>query len=287
MKSIRWRWEEQDFGFRLKKGKGRKITELYQGPKSNVFYIVPSGQRKLELARLNELDGKASTPENFEIVPNPWRNYEREWDWIETEEGLCLNYAGCLDPEEINRREDEGVGRAMEYVVALQDRPEHVPITLAVIRRIHTELMGAIYPFAGQWRTVSLHKGQGPTKWPLPPGGIEPVMTVFERDVLNRSPFLSETDEDVFGYVSEVMNEILAVHPFREGNGRTAFIIGNLILMQNNMLPLDHYERKRDEEKYFDACEAGRIHTDYGPLAGLLAEWEDHSIERLEAVHGK
>ena len=287
MKRIRWRWEERDFGFRFKRGQGKKAHEHYQGPKPNAFYIVPADQRKLELARLNELDCKASVPDTFDIIPNPWQNYERDWDWIETEDGLCLNYAGCLDREEINRREDEGVGRAMEYIAALLDRPEPVPLTLVVIRRIHTELMGAIYPFAGEWRTVSLHKGGGPTKWPLPPAGIAPVMTVFERDVLSRAPFLSEKDDEVFAYAAEVMNEVLAIHPFREGNGRAAFIMGNLILMQNNMLPLDHYERKQDEERYFEACEAGRIHADYGPLAGLLAEWEDHSIERLETVHGK
>jgi len=287
VKTIRWRWEERDLGFRFKSGKGKRVNELYQGAKPNAFYIVPAGHRKLALVRLNELDGKAPAPEGFDIVPNPWKNYEREWDWIETEDGLCLNYAGCLDREEINRREDEGVGRAMEYIAALLDRPEPVSLTLAVIGRMHAELMGAIYPFAGEWRMVSLHKGEGPTKWPLPPIGIEPVMAVFERDVLSRSPFLSEIDEEVFDYISEVMNEILAIHPFREGNGRLAFITGNLILMQNNMLPLDHYERKRDEKRYFDACEAGRLHKDYSPLAGLIAKWEDHSIAKLEAEDGK
>ena len=43
-----------------------------------------------------------------------------------------------------------------------------------------------IYPWAGQWRTVSLHKGDGPTRWPLPPFGMEPVMEEFARDVLGQ-----------------------------------------------------------------------------------------------------
>jgi cell filamentation protein len=287
VKRVRWRWEERDFGFRFKSGRGKRTAEHYQGNKPNTFYIVPANQRKLESDRLKELDCKSTVPDAFDIIPNPWRNYEREWDWIETEEGLCFNYAGCLDREEIDRREDEGVGRAMEYVVALLDKPEPVALTLAVIRRIHSELMGAIYPFAGEWRKVSLHKGEGPTKWPIPPGGIEPVMSVFEREVLSRSPFLSEKNEDVFGYASEVMNEVLAIHPFREGNGRAAFIMGNLILMQNRLLPLDHYERKNDEDRYFDACEAGRIHAHYRPLADLIAEWEANSIERWESEHGR
>lgn len=284
MNRVRWRWQEKDFGFRFIKGKGKRISEYYQGKTRNCFYVVPAAQRKLERSRLQELVEKS--PDDFESVPNPWKNYDRDWDWIETEDGLCLNYAGCLDREEIHRREDEGVGRAMEYVARLVGRAEPVPITISIVRQVHREIMEAIYPFAGEWRTVALHKGEGPTKWPLPPGGIDPLLTVIERDILSRSPFISDDDEEVFLFASELMCEILAVHPFREGNGRTAFILGNLILMQNDMLPLDVYDRRRDEKRYFDACESGRLHQDYGPLAQLIAEWETQSLGRWEAEHG-
>src|SRR5690606_21587275 len=117
------------------------------------------------------------------------------WDWIETDDGICLNWAGCLDREEIDRREDEGVQRAMEMVTGLVEREEPVPLTVDLIRQLHIQLMGAIYPFAGEWRTVDLHKGEGPTRWPLPPGGIQPIIDVFERDVLSRSPLIAEDDE--------------------------------------------------------------------------------------------
>ena len=84
--------------------------------------------------------------------------------------------------------------------------------------------MGDIYPFAGEWRTVELHKGEGPVKWPLPPSGIQPVMENFEREVLSRTPLISDDNEAVYSFVSELMNEFIVIHPFREGNGRTAFI---------------------------------------------------------------
>jgi cell filamentation protein len=260
------------------------MPEFYQGRNPNHYYVVPAGQRKIERSRVREIAQKA--PDSFEVVPNPWKNYDREWDWIETDDGLCLNYAGCLDREEIDRKEDEGVARALEYVAALVNRLDPVPVSLKMIRQVHRELMSSIYPFAGEWRTVSLHKGEGPTKWPLPNGGIDPQMAVIERDILTRTPFLSDEDEGVYLFTSELMNEILAVHPFREGNGRTAFILGNLILMQNDMLPLDIYDRRRDEARYFDACEAARLHQDYGPLAQLIAEWEAQALERWEAEHG-
>lgn len=286
MNSLVWRWGEKDFGFRFRAGKGKQAAEYYQARSAGDFYVVPGSQRKMEKARCDELAKFASAPTSPRVVASPWRDYARDWDWIVTDDGICLNWAGCLDPEEIHRREDEGVQRSMELVTEFVQRGDAVPLSLPLLIKTHIELMGAIYPFAGAWRTVALHKGDGPTKWPLPPGGIQPLMDVLERDVFSRSPLIDDEDEVVLGYASEVMNEILAIHPFREGNGRMAFIIGNLILMQNNMLPLAAYERRTDEARYYAACEAGRLQKDYAPLATLLAEWEDRALARWRETHG-
>lgn len=282
---IVWRWEEKDFGFRFRAGKGRRTDEYYQAARAGEFYIVPKSKRKLLKNRADDLAETAVAPTSPKVVKLPWQDYDQDWDWITTTDGILLNYAGCLDREELNRREDEGVARAMEYVTSVLERPDPAPLTMTLLQQIHRELMGEIYPFAGAWRSVSLHKGEGPTKWPLPPSGIQPLMEVLERDVLSRSPVLSDDDDQVFGFASEVMNELLAIHPFREGNGRAAFIVGNLILMQNGMRPLDVYDRKSEETRYFDACEAGRVQKDYSPLAELIAEWEDSALARWEASH--
>ena len=286
MSRITWHWEERDFGFRFRSGRGRQSAEFYQARSVGDYYVVPQSQRKLSKARTDTIAKLVSQPAMPRIVPIPWRNYELDWDWITTEDGICLNWAGCLDQEEIHRREDEGVQRAMECITELVQRAEPVKLSLGLIKQIHVHLMGTIYPFAGEWRIVSLHKGEGPTRWPLPPGGIQPLMDVLERDVLSRSPLLTDNDDEVFGYASEVMNEILAVHPFREGNGRTTFIIGNLILMQNEMLPLTTYERQVDQARYYAACDAGRVLKDYAPLAALLAEWATQALARWREHHG-
>jgi cell filamentation protein len=281
-----WRWTEKDFGFRFRSGTGRREDEYYQAGRPGEFYVVSKSHRKLEKAHADDLAKVHPAPTSPKVVVNPWQNYVREWDWITTTDGLVLNYAGCLDREEIERREDEGVTRALELVASLVLREAPVPLSIELLCQLHTELMGDIYPFAGQWRVVDLHKGEGPIKWPLPPCGIEPLMEDFERNVLSRSPLISGDDIEVFAYASEVMNELLAIHPFREGNGRTAFIAANLILMQNDLLPLDVYERRTDETRYFAACEEGRIRGNYQPLSELLAEWEDAALTRWEASHG-
>jgi hypothetical protein len=99
------------------------------------------------------------------------------------------------------------------------------------------------------------------------------------RDLADIDAFLSG-----YSFVSEVMNEFIVIHPFREGNGRTAFILGDLILMQNSFLPLSEYDQHRHEAAYYAACEAGRLQKNYGPLAGLIAEWEDEAIARWEGT---
>jgi cell filamentation protein len=283
MNRIHWRWEEKDFGFRFRSGKGRRADEYYQARNPGEFYVVPASQRKLSKEHISALSGHVQHPTSPRVVANPWRNYEYDWDWITTVDGICLNWAGCLDQEEINRREDEGVQRAMELVAELVQRPEPVPLTERLLQQIHKELMSTIYPFAGEWRTVSLTKGEGPEKWPLPPCGIQPFIDDLERTVFSRSPVITDNDEQVFSYASEVMGEIIAIHPFREGNGRTAFIVGNLILMQNDMLPLTTYERRGDEGRYYAASEAVRMQKDYVPLARLLAKWEDQAFARWES----
>ena len=287
MSRLRWRWKEKDFGFRFRAGSGKGVAEHYQAGAPGCFYVVPATQRKLPKSLADELAKRGPDPTSPLVVPNPWSDYDRDWDWIEGPDGILLNYAGCLEQEEVHRREDEGVARAMGFVSDLRGCPEPVPLTVSVVRQVHRELLGEIYPFAGAWRTVALHKGEGPTKWPFPPGGIEPLMALFDRDVLSKSPVIAEDDAVVAAFAAEAMGELIAIHPFREGNGRVAFIIGNLILMQNDLLPLDVYDRRRDQERYFDACEMVRVKKDYGPMASLILEWEVAAIERWEATYGE
>ena len=287
MSRLRWRWEEQDFGFRFRTGSGRRVAEHYQAGAPGDFYVIPARERKLSKSRADELATRATGPTSPRVVPNPWTDYDRDWDWIVGPDGILLNYAGCLDQEELHRREDEGVARAMEFISDLLGRPEPAPLTVSLVQQVHRELMGEIYPFAGAWRTVALHKGEGPTKWPMPPDGIELLMEIFDRDVLSKSPVIADDDTAVIAFAAAVMGEFIAIHPFREGNGRAAFILGNLILMQNDLLPLDVYDRHHDEGRYFEACEAVRVKKNYAPMASLIHEWEDVSTERWEASHGE
>ena len=280
-----WRWTERDLGFRFQQGTAKRAADYHQAARQGEFYHVPAGQRKLEKCRIQELATLMSPPTAPTVVANPWGDYgNSDFQQVTTpDKDICLNWAGCLSPEEIKLRETNGVNRAKAFVADLAQREEPAPLTLDLIRQIHREMFEDIYPWAGQWRTVSLHKGDGPTRWPLPPFGMEPVMEDFARQVLSRTPFLSEDLDDVLAFTARLMGDYLALHPFREGNGRSAFILSELVLFQNNLLAVDDFNRRRDEGRYFRACDAARL-CEYAPLAQLLTEWETEAQLKLERL---
>lgn len=272
---INWRWVERDYGFRFKEGSGKRVAEYYQASRPGEFYTIPLSHRKWDKNKTDSLCALIPKPTAPTIVANPWHDYgNSNIQHIATHDGeTCLNLAGCLDTAELNERETHGVNRAKTLITDLAQRDEPVAINLDLIRLVHLEMFGDIYPWAGEWRTVSLHKGEGATRWPLPPYGMEPILEQFASDVLCQTPFICDDDDAVINFLARFLGEYLALHPFREGNGRSAFIIGDLILLQNGLATLDIYNRRRDEARYFEACDAARL-CNYAPLATLLEEWQ-------------
>jgi len=270
---VKWRWPWRDLGYRFSVG-GRNAQDFYEGVGDGDYYAVPKRHRKVEKDVIALYYGDAKAPQGFRTIACPWKDYDCHWDKVVDADGWPLNYAGCLDHEEVRRQEDLGVARAWEFVTGLRD---DTPITVELVRDVHRELMGEIYPFAGEWRTVWLEKGG--TVWPLPPNGIAPHMAKLEAEQFSKTPFY-ESDKDVLcRFVAEVMNEVLAIHPFREGNGRTARVIGSLIFLQNDQPPIAEWEHGRDEAEYIAACKAG-ILKNHAPLATVLRRWLDAALER-------
>lgn len=271
---MKWRWHWKDFGYRFSVG-GRGAQDFYEGLVDGDYYAVLKRHRKVPKDVIELYYNGAKAPSTgFRTMACPWRDYDRHWDEVVDADGWPLNYAGCLDHEEVRRQEDLGVARAWEFISGLRD---DTPITVELVRDVHRELMGEIYPFAGEWPTVRLEKGG--TVWPLPPNGIAPHMARLEGELFSRTPFYDSDKDALCRFVAEALNEVLAIHPFREGNGRAARIIGSLIFLQNDLPPISEWQRDRDEAEYIGACKEGSV-KNYAPLAAVLRRWLDAALER-------
>lgn len=269
---MKWRWDRRDFGYRFSVGR-RNAQDFYAGLVDSDYYAISKKLRKVTKEVIELFYGGAAAPPTYQLVACPWSNYDRHWDHIADAGGWPLNYAGCLDHEEVRRQEDVGVARAFELVSNLHTDTR---LTVELVRDIHRELMGDIYPFAGEYRTVALSKGDA--YWPLPPNGIEPHIARVQQEVFVRTPMYTSDRDALCLFVAEVMNEILAVHPFREGNGRVARLIGSLIFLQNNLPPISEWDRERDATPYIDACRAGML-REHAPLAVVLRRWLDAATQ--------
>jgi cell filamentation protein len=92
--------------------------------------------------------------------------------------------------------------------------------------KIHKIALDHLYSFAGKYRDVNLSKGGFlfATARFLPS-----TMKAFEQEILLNLPNVYRNKEELIRDIAIVHGELLFIHPFREGNGRTARILANLM----------------------------------------------------------
>lgn len=107
--------------------------------------------------------------------------------------------------------------------------------TTRLICQMHRDWLGGVYEWAGSYRTVNVSK-EG-FAWP-PAYRVPDLMAEFERGCLAKwTPCRGETLAQVATGLAIVHAEFLLVHPFREGNGRLARWVGDLMAMQAGYSP--------------------------------------------------
>ncbi len=142
-----------------------------------------------------------------------------------------------------------------------------------MICQMHYDWLGRIYEWAGKYRSVDISKGY----FTFPPAfRIQDNMQHFEYDLLNNlTPCHSDERNNVCASVAKVHAEFLLIHPFREGNGRIARWIANIMFAQADMT-LPNYGftgigSKKRREQYLEAVIRG-YYKDYLRLTLFFEE---------------
>lgn len=131
------------------------------------------------------------------------------------ENGVLKNYLGIKDQYKLEAAERD-ITSYKESI--FKDNPIKGKFDLKHLQDIHKYLFGDIYPFAGKIRDGYLQKGQ--QDFTMGYRIIPQAEKLFTQ--LKNEQFLRKTDpEKIAGRLAYYMGEINAIHPFREGNGRT------------------------------------------------------------------
>lgn len=78
-----------------------------------------------------------------------------------------------------------------------------------------------------------------------------------------------------------IHHAITAIHPFREGNGRTARLVGNLILERYGLVGISVKIEKENKNGYRNALAQIDKYKDYEPLEAIIS---DGIIDRYHGV---
>lgn len=80
--------------------------------------------------------------------------------------------------------------------------------------------------------------------------------------------------------------KLVSIHPFADGNGRTARLLMNLLLMQRGYPPA--LVRKEDRDSYIDSIEKAQLNEDFAEYYKLIYRAIDRSLDiYLDALMGK
>jgi cell filamentation protein len=171
---------------------------------------------------------------------------------------VLINKLGLQDQQALSE---------FELEISTQRASEPLPagsLDVSHYLAIHKHLFQDVYDWAGQIRTVRISKGDSPFCFPE---NIQSEMDALFRDLARTNYFRELKAEDFAGQAAHFLAELNAIHPFREGNGRTQLTF--LALLAENASHQLHLHRL-DEKAIFDAIVAS-FHGDETPLRTVLA----------------
>jgi len=180
---------------------------------------------------------------------------------------VLRNQLGISKPEEMDEIELDLLDQLYQYTFR-----RHFPdrrLTVADLKSWHHQWLGNVYPWAGEPRNVNLSKGDFHF---AAADQIPRLLDEFQETCLDRfTPSHDLSDAALCEALAMTHVELILIHPFREGNGRLARLVADVMAAQANRGLLDYSEWDRDKERYFAAIQQG-LDEDYGPMVGLMSE---------------
>lgn len=191
---------------------------------------------------------------------------------------VLKNYLGIKSKEEMEALEEQELERTELELLKIFDEAHR--FTAEDICNIHELWLGDVYPFAGKYRTVNMAKEDFLF---APSARIESLMATLEKDFLAKyTPCNYSNIDELTEALGVVHIELILIHPFREGNGRTARLLADLMAIQAkkpslNYSLIDQTENKQGFEKYILAIHAG-LSGDYEPIKNIFKSLLEQSI---------
>lgn len=200
-------------------------------------------------------------------------NYEPE-----AEAGVLRNFLNVKTKEKIEIIEEQQLQRTELELLEIFD--EDYTFKAEDLCNIHELWLGDIYPIAGKYRTVNMSKANFAF---APAARIPYLMDQYEKKFLPLYTPCHFSDTTELAYALGVIHvEFILIHPFREGNGRTARLLADLMAMQARKPPInyqaiDQIHNPEGFSQYILSIHAG-MSENYKPIQNIFRLLLEQSI---------
>ena len=234
---------------------------------------------------------KQKIAENKEKLQNLLKNKDNQKTldkWLKTELAYTSN---AIEGNTLTRRETElaieekitlgskpindyleAVNHAKAFDFILDAAQNKVKIDEDFVLRIHKIILTGIDDVnAGFYRAVRVRISGSSTVLPNP-------LKVPEL-MKNFGDWLLQNDEDVLTRAIEAHFKLVTIHPFVDGNGRTARLLLNAILMENGYGPI--IIRSIDRKRYLTALETYQTKGNKEPYYRFMLQALNRSLKMM------
>ncbi|SMC00632.1 filamentation induced by cAMP protein Fic [Hymenobacter roseosalivarius DSM 11622] len=178
------------------------------------------------------------------------------------------NLRGITTKEELNEQEALGVATVERFLLEEMEYP--VVLSVQLVQELHRRAFAHLYDWAGQWRTQVPNVGAY-----LPPAAhrVPQLLYEFMDELRYRQQQLPIPDQQqVAALLAYAHHRLVAIHPFTNGNGRTARLFTNLLAYNYGYQEVVLYQREQGESRtaYLQAIRQGDEY-DLGPLEQLIS----------------
>lgn len=194
--------------------------------------------------------------------------YEVVDDKVDHKHDILKNKLNIIDKIELEHAETDALIYAYERLA--KEYSETHMFTENDVCYIHKVYLGNIYEWAGKYRTVDLSSEN--IRW-CHAQYIESEMEKFSKllsDLTPFKPYLSR--KEILQRLAKLHGELIIIHPFRDGNGRTTRLLSDLFLLQANyeIIQKGVFDNEDIRKEYHNAIQEVWSKVDYSRLVGVF-----------------
>ncbi len=173
------------------------------------------------------------------------------------------NLLNISDRNKLNEEEAKGIIKAEEFIYELE---EDTILTIELILDLHKIAFSHLYEWAGKWRRSDFQVGSH-----TPPDYTEVPTRMYQFiDEISFRFNNAQNEDKLVSLLAYAHHQLVFIHPFNNGNGRTARLITNLLALLKGYSDIVLYYREGDKrEQYLKAIRAADSY-DYTPLEELI-----------------